>query len=59
MKVDLVDAEKKKKNEEEVFKQQLLDEAAKRQQRDWYVPVAGDQLDEMFAQAVNSCPHSV
>jgi len=59
MKVDLVDAEKKKKQEEEHFKQQLLDEAAKRQQRDWYVPTTGDKVDEMFAHAVNSCPHVV
>ena len=59
MKTDLVDAEKKKRSEEEAFKQQLLDEAAKRQQRDWYVPVSSDQLDEMFAAAVNACPYSV
>ena len=38
---------------------QLLDEAARRQQKDWYVPTIGDPVDEMFAAAVNSCPYSV
>lgn len=49
----------KKKQDEEAFKQQLLEEAAKRQQRDWYSPVNGDNLDELFAQHVNACIHSV
>ena len=59
MKGDLIDAEKKKREEEEQFKMQLLDEAARRQQRDWYVPTIGDPVDEMFAAAVNACPYSV
>ena len=36
-----------------------MEEAAKRQQRDWYSPVNGDNLDELFAQHVNACIHSV
>lgn len=56
---DLKTAEIKKKNEEEAFKQQLLEEAAKRQQRDWYTPHSGDTIDELFAQHVNACIHSV
>ncbi len=59
MKTNLIEAENAKRQQEEHFKQQLLEEAARRQQRDWYYPQAGDQLDEMFAAAVNACPFSV
>jgi hypothetical protein len=49
MQQNLTAIERKKKEEEEAFKLQLLEEAAKRSQRDWYVPVPGDMLDELFA----------
>lgn len=59
MQKNLSDIEQKNKEEEEAFKQQLLEEAAKRQQRDWYVPVPGDIMDELFAQHVNTSVHQV
>ena len=59
MKESLKSVEVKKKLDEENFKQQLLEEAAKRQQKDWYSPVIGDSLDELFAQHVNACINSV
>jgi uncharacterized protein (DUF3084 family) len=58
MREDLQDAEKKKKSEEETFKQQLLDEANRRN-RDQYIPIQGDLVDEMLAQAVNHSPYFV
>ena len=57
--VNLKEVEQRKRDEEETFKQQLLQEAQRRQQRDWYVPVPGNTIDEQFAEHVNSCVHSV
>lgn len=59
MKNDLADVQQRKKEEEEAFKLHLIEEAQKRQQRDWYVPEKDNDLDEEFAKHVNNSSYNV
>lgn len=51
---ELADLEEKRRREEEERNKKPVIE-----NRKWYIPVKGDEVDEMMAKYLNECPHYV